>query len=68
MSAFCREHGVSDQSFYNWRKRLAGSGAVRFALVEASVPVTGDTATGCESRPADLHYPAFVGLSHPSDA
>jgi len=24
VSAFCRERGVSDQSFYNWRKRLSG--------------------------------------------
>jgi transposase-like protein len=23
VSAFCRQHGFSDQSFYNWRKRLA---------------------------------------------
>jgi len=23
VTAFCREHGVSDQSFYTWRKRLA---------------------------------------------
>ena len=22
VSAFCRRHGFSDQSFYNWRKRL----------------------------------------------
>jgi hypothetical protein len=34
VSAFCREHGFSDQSFYNWRKRLGGSEPVRFALVE----------------------------------
>jgi transposase-like protein len=43
VSAFCREHGVSDQSFYNWRKRLAGSEPVRFALVEANAPVTKDS-------------------------
>ncbi len=35
VSAFCREHGFSDQTFYNWRKRLAGSEPVRFALVAA---------------------------------
>ncbi len=35
VSAFCREHGFSDQSSYNWRKRLAGSEPVLFALVEA---------------------------------
>jgi hypothetical protein len=36
VSAFCRERGFSDQSFYNWRKRLAASQAVRFALVDAN--------------------------------
>jgi len=39
VSAFCREHGVSDQSFYNWRKRLSGNEPVRFALVEVNAPV-----------------------------
>jgi transposase-like protein len=43
VSAFCRQHGVSDQSFYNWRKRLSGSEPVRFALVEAGAPVTKDS-------------------------
>jgi len=44
VSAFCREHRVSDQSFYNWRKRLSASEPVRFALVEAGAPVTNDNA------------------------
>jgi hypothetical protein len=35
VSVFCRQHGFSDQSFYNWRKRLAASEPVRFALVDA---------------------------------
>ncbi len=43
VSAFCREHGVSDQSFYNWRKRLSGSEPVRFALVETNAPGTKDS-------------------------
>ena len=42
VSAFCREHGFSDQSFYSWRKRLSGSGPVQFALVEASESVAKD--------------------------
>ena len=42
VAAFCREHGVSDQSFYTWRKRLTVSEPVRFALVDATVPVTND--------------------------
>ena len=39
VSAYCRERGFSDQSFYNWRKRLAEDckdEPVRFALVDAS--------------------------------
>jgi len=36
--AFCRQHGFSDQTFYNWRKRLAGSEPVSFALVAANAP------------------------------
>jgi hypothetical protein len=40
VSAFCREQGVSDQSFYSWRKRLLGSEPVRFTLVEADATVT----------------------------
>ena len=35
VSAFCRQHGFSDQSFYSWRKRLAADEPVRFALVDA---------------------------------
>lgn len=47
VSAFCREHGFSDQTFYNWRKRLAGSEPVRFALVAAD-------ATAVERLPIEL--------------
>ena len=42
VSAFCREHGVRDQSFYYWRKRLSDREPVRFALVESGTPVTKD--------------------------
>jgi hypothetical protein len=31
VSAFCRRRGFGDQSFYNWRKRLAADEPVRFA-------------------------------------
>ena len=34
VSAFCRQHGFSDQAFYNWRKRLTADEPVRFALVD----------------------------------
>jgi transposase-like protein len=31
---FCQERGLTECSFYAWRKRLQESGPVRFALVE----------------------------------
>jgi hypothetical protein len=31
---FCKEQGLTEYSFYAWRKRLHESGPVRFALVE----------------------------------
>jgi len=31
---FCKERGLSEGSFYAWRKRLRKQGPVRFALVE----------------------------------
>ena len=33
---FCREQGLTEYSFYTWRKRLQESGPVRFAVVERS--------------------------------
>jgi len=32
---FCAEQGLTEQSFYYWRKRLQTPAAMRFALVEA---------------------------------
>src|ERR1041385_1586226 len=34
---FCKEQGVTEYSFYSWRKRLQEKGPVRFALVERSM-------------------------------
>lgn len=34
---FCKEQGLTDCTFYAWRKRLRGEGPVRFALVEQGV-------------------------------
>lgn len=31
---FCKEHGLTEYSFYAWRRRLRETGPVRFALVE----------------------------------
>jgi hypothetical protein len=32
---FCTEQGLTEQSFYYWRKRLQTPASMRFALVEA---------------------------------
>ena len=34
--AFCVQHGVTEASFYGWRKQLRGGSPVGFALVEAA--------------------------------
>ena len=36
MKQFCKERGLTEYSFYAWRKRLQERGPVRFALVERS--------------------------------
>jgi len=39
VGSFCHQRGVTQQSFYQWRKRLGGAQApVRFALVETGRP------------------------------
>jgi hypothetical protein len=52
VSAFCREHGVSDQSSYNWRKRwhqasLCGSRLWMPLLQRIALPST----VGCVRYP-----------------
>jgi hypothetical protein len=32
---FCEQQGLTEQSFYYWRKRLQAPASMRFALVEA---------------------------------
>ena len=36
---FCRERGIGEHSFYQWRKRLQESSAVRFALLETKAAI-----------------------------
>src|ERR1035438_8075411 len=31
---YCKDHGIAEQAFYAWRKRLRESEPVRFALVD----------------------------------
>lgn len=33
--AFCEQHGIADNAFHRWRKRLGKSEPVRFALLKA---------------------------------
>ena len=57
---FCKEQGLTECSFYAWRKRLRESGPVRFALVErerapAGAHGGGGTGTGAGHRRAAAH-------------
>ncbi len=38
---FCHDKGISEFSFYTWRKRLSQGGPVSFALVETTPPAEG---------------------------
>jgi transposase-like protein len=42
---FCRERGITEPSFYYWRKRLRKSGTVRFALLATTPADTGGKAS-----------------------
>ena len=44
---FCRERGIGEHSFYQWRKRLQESSPVRFALLEPKAAMT-DKASALE--------------------
>jgi transposase-like protein len=46
--AFCSEHGVTEQSFYGWKKRLSGEAPVSFALVAT------DGSGGKQDAPLEL--------------
>lgn len=45
---FCRERGITEPSFYYWRKRLRKSTPMRFALLETPPTDTGSTASALE--------------------
>jgi transposase-like protein len=44
---FCRERGIGEHSFYQWRKRLSENPAVRFALLEPRM-ASAETPTALE--------------------
>ena len=56
VKVFCRDRGVSEPSFYSWRKRLAGTEPVRFALVDT------DASGRSENAPMELILPSGVRL------
>ena len=45
---FCKERGITEQSFYVWRKRLRKQEPARFALVETGPPRPHASKTGLE--------------------
>ena len=45
---FCQERGITQWSFYAWRKRLREEGTVRFALVERGGVQRESAAAGLE--------------------
>ena len=52
VAAFCRDRGIRDSQFYDWKKRLRESEAAKFAEVKVKA--------SCEQRtPAPERYPAI---------
>jgi len=45
---FCKERGLTEYSFYSWRKRLRQKEPVRFALVDRGVRQGSATEAGLE--------------------
>jgi len=45
---FCRERGITEPSFYYWRKRLRKRESVQFALLETGPTDTGSTTSAFE--------------------
>jgi len=45
---FCRERGITEPSFYYWRKRLRKRETVQFALLATTPADTGSEASGLE--------------------
>ncbi len=48
VGAFCRERGITEASFYYWRKRLRKRDLVQFALLETRPTDTGRTTSAFE--------------------
>ena len=52
MAAFCRDRGIRDSQFYDWKKRLRESEAAKFAEVKVK-------ASREQRTPAPERYPAI---------
>src|SRR5947208_17123906 len=53
---FCKEQGLTEYSFYAWRKRLQQTGPVRFALVDRNPRRQGGAADPTISRTIQRKY------------
>jgi|SRR5580658_7718412 transposase-like protein len=52
VSAFCRDHGIRNSLFYDWKKRIREGEATKFVEVKVVGPKT-------HARPASGHSPAI---------
>ena len=68
--AFCREHKLSEHSFYWWRRQLrfAAEQPIRFALVETSTPTIKTPLPGQALTPLELVLHSGERLQIPADA
>ena len=68
MRVFCREHKLSEHSFYWWRLQLQGPAKepVRFALVETTPPTT--TAQPPQPKALELVLNSGERLRIPAEA
>jgi transposase-like protein len=46
--AFCREHGISQYSFYKWRQRLRQGAEPQFAVLEVTPAASGNPDSALE--------------------
>ena len=52
VAAFCRDRGIRDSQFYDWKKRVREGEAAKFVEVKLK-------ASSEQRRPAPEHYPAI---------
>jgi len=52
VAAFCRDRGIRDSQFYDWKKRIRGGEAAEFVEVKLKEPSE-------QRKPAPERYPAI---------